>query len=157
MKNGAQHINKQIEDPSTGEVVLINTCARDVVTTFPAMKDKYDTEYPEYTPEPNALNELQPLIKGKNITIVLGTWCGDSREQLPRFLKTIDLSSIADENITFICVNRAKETEDESLENLNIDRVPTFIVYQNEEELGRIIEKPIVSIEEDLVLILSKK
>jgi len=155
MKTGAEHINKQIEDPSTGEIILINTCTRDVITAFPTMKEKYDIEYPDYTPEPNALNDLQPLLKNKNITIVLGTWCGDSREQLPHFLKTIDSSPIAKENVTFICVNRAKEIEGGLLEHLNIDRVPTFIVYHNEEELGRIIEKPIVSIEEDLVLMLS--
>jgi thiol-disulfide isomerase/thioredoxin len=157
MKTGAQHINKQIEDPSTGEIILINACTRDGITGFPAMMEKYDIEYPDYAPEPNALSDLQPLLKDKNIIVVLGTWCGDSREQLPHFLKTIDSSSFAEENITFICVDRAKETEDESLEGLNIDRVPTFIVYHNEKELGRIIEKPTISIEEDLVQILSKK
>ncbi|NRF41287.1 thioredoxin family protein [Pedobacter foliorum] len=156
MKTGAQHINKQIEDPSTGEMILINACTREVIRAFPTMKEKYDIEYPDYTPEPNALNDLLPLLKDKNITIVLGTWCGDSREQLPHFLKTIDSSSFAEENITFICVDRAKETEDELLNDLNIDRVPTFIIYHNREELGRIIEKPTISIEEDMVLILSK-
>lgn len=157
MKTGAQHINKQKEDPSTGEPILINTCTRDVITAFPSMKEKYDIEYPDYIPEPNALNDLQPLLIDKNIVVVLGTWCGDSREQLPYFLKTMDSLSFEEENITFICVDRAKETEEELLENLNIDRVPTFIVYHNEEELGRIIEKPTISIEEDMVLMLSKK
>jgi hypothetical protein len=157
METTAQHINKQIEDSLTGEIILLNTCTRDAVTTFPSMREKYDNEYLEYVPESAALNEIQPLLKNKTITIVLGTWCGDSREQLPHFLKTTDASSLDKKNITFICVDRAKKAENDLLENLDIDRVPTFIIYDDEKELGRIIEKPIISIEEDMVLILSKK
>jgi|SRR5687768_8312308 hypothetical protein len=157
MENAAQHINKQIEDHSTGEIILLNTCTRDAVTSFPAMQEKYDNEYPKYSPESAALDELQPLLENKTVIIVLGTWCGDSREQLPHFLKTIDALSPDKKNITFICVDRAKKAENGLLDNLNIDRVPTFIIYDDEKELGRIIEKPIISIEEDLVLILSKK
>nr|WP_068892344.1 thioredoxin family protein [Pedobacter panaciterrae] len=156
MENTAQHINKQTEDPLTGEIILLNTCTREAVITFPSMQEKYNNEYPAYIPEPAALSELQPLLKDKTVTIVLGTWCGDSREQLPHFLKTVDDSSLDKNNITFICVDRTKKAENGLLENLNIDRVPTFIIYDNEKELGRIIEKPIVSIEEDIVLILSK-
>ncbi|ETZ21090.1 thioredoxin family protein [Pedobacter sp. V48] len=156
MENTTQHINKQIEDYLTGEIILLNTCTRDAVTTFPAMRDKYDNEYPKYSPESAALDELRVLLEDQTVTIVLGTWCGDSREQLPHFLKTIDALSLNKKNITFICVDRAKKAENGLLDNLNIDRVPTFIIYDNEKELGRIIEKPIISIEEDLVLILSK-
>lgn len=157
METKTQYINKQTEDPLSGEIILIDTCTDDAIVAFPSMKERYDIEYPEYVPEPGALNELLPLLKDKRIVVVLGTWCGDSREQLPRFLKIIDSLSIDKKNIIFICVNRSKRAAEGLLENLNIERVPTFIVYENEKELGRIIEKPIVSIEEDLILVLSKK
>ncbi|ATP55459.1 thiol reductase thioredoxin [Pedobacter ginsengisoli] len=156
METTAPHINKQVEDSSTGEIILLNTCTRDAITTFPSMRKMYDNGYSKYIPESGALNEIELLLKGKTITIVLGTWCGDSREQLPHFLKTTDASSLDKKDITFICVDRTKKAENGSLENLNIDRVPTFIIYDDEKELGRIIEKPIISIEEDLALILSK-
>jgi hypothetical protein len=156
METTAQHINKQVEDSSTGEIILLNTCTRDAITTFPSMREMYDNGYSKYIPESGALNEIELLLKGKTITIVLGTWCGDSREQLPHFLKTTDASSLDKKDITFICVDRTKKAENGLLENLNIDRVPTFIIYEDEKELGRIIEKPIISIEEDLALILSK-
>lgn len=156
METTAQHINKQVEDSSTGEIILLNTCTRDAITTFPSMREMYDNGYSKYIPESGALNEIELLLKGKTITIVLGTWCGDSREQLPHFLKTTDASSVDKKDINFICVDRTKKAENGLLENLNIDRVPTFIIYEDEKELGRIIEKPIISIEEDLALILSK-
>jgi len=157
METTPSQLNKQLEDPLTGEIILLNTCTRDAVTTSPSMEEKYVSGYFTYIPEPAALNELQSLLKSKTIIIVLGTWCGDSREQLPHFLKIADASPINKQDITFICVDRAKKAEYGLLENLNIDRVPTFIIYDHGKELGRIIEKPVISIEEDLVLMLSRK
>ncbi|WP_449435026.1 hypothetical protein [Pedobacter steynii] len=72
-------------------------------------------------------------------------------------MKIADALPIDKQDITFICVDRAKKAEYGLLENLNIDRVPTFIIYDHRKELGRIIEKPVISIEEDLVLMLSRK
>jgi len=40
---------------------------------------------------------------------------------------------------------------------LKIERVPTFIVYDGIKELGRIIETPAETLEEDLLMILSAK
>jgi uncharacterized protein (DUF1015 family) len=48
-------------------------------------------------------------------------------------------------------VDRTKTVEKMELE---IEKVPTFIVYRNGEEIGRIIETPIKSMEEDLYEIL---
>jgi len=36
------------------------------------------------------------------------------------------------------------------IDNLDIKRVPTFIIYENGEEIGRIIETPKKSLEKDL-------
>ena len=42
-----------------------------------------------------------------------------------------------------------------NMTSLDIDRVPTFIIYKNNIEAGRIIENPITSLEQDMVNILT--
>jgi DNA integrity scanning protein DisA with diadenylate cyclase activity len=40
------------------------------------------------------------------------------------------------------------------IENLQIEKVPTLIVFEGKKEIGRIVETPEVSIEADLLKIL---
>ena len=56
-------------------------------------------------------------------------------------------------------VNRDKKNPESDIEYLNIERVPTFIFYKtggdgSKKEIGRIIETPVRSLEEDLLDIL---
>ena len=60
------------------------------------------------------------------------------------------------ENLKMICVDRDKKAEGTEVGDLNIEFVPTFIIYKNDEEVGRIIEEPKVTLEEDLKQILFK-
>lgn len=154
----AQKMNKKIEDPTKNRAILINHCTREGLVTFPEMKERYDVEYPAYKPDSLVVDSLKPLIKDQKITIVLGTWCGDSKLQLPHFFKILDALSIPEKNITLICVDGLKKAENGLTDSLGIQRVPTFIFYnKDKEETGRIIESPQTSLEKDMLLILSKK
>ena len=85
----------------------------------------------------------------------MGTWCSDSRREVPRFLKIIDGLNIPQENISIYCVDRDLSTENNEIDNLNIKAVPTFIFYRDNIELGRIVEAPTESLEIDMVKILT--
>jgi len=52
-------------------------------------------------------------------------------------------------------LDRSKRDADGLAEKYQIEFVPTFVVLQDDEEIGRIVETPIVSIEQDLVEILA--
>ena len=96
-------------------------------------------------------------IKNRNfsMTIVLGTWCPDSRREVPRMYKILDYLSIPDSNLTVICVDHNKKAGQTDIANLNIQRIPTFIIYINGQEKGRIVEHPKNTLEKDLKQILS--
>ena len=87
MNAGAQELNKKIEDPNRHKQVMLNNCTREGLVTFPEFKASYDANYANYKTDSTSLEELGKLIKGKKVTIVLGTWCGDSKYQVPNFLK----------------------------------------------------------------------
>ena len=157
MNTSAQQVNKKIMDPNRNQEILINLSTRPVLIEFPGFKDRYDLEYPNYKTDSLTLVAIKPLMKDKKVTLVMGTWCGDSKLQVPHFYKMIDDLSIPEKEVTLICVDGTKKAENGLIDKLNIERVPTFIIYENGKELGRIVESPKISLEKDLLEILSKK
>lgn len=117
----------------------------------------YNSGFDGYTFDDEAFVELSRIpVDNLTITIVLGTWCPDSRRELPRFMKIMESWGFDSENILLIGVDSYKVAPIEGYSDLNIDRVPTFIIYRNKSELGRIIEYPKASLERDMVNILSE-
>jgi len=84
----------------------------------------------------------------------MGTWCSDSRREVPRFIKILDLSEFEQNKIQIINLNREKESPGHEEKEKNIDFVPTFIINKNNNEIGRIVEFPIITLESDLFNIL---
>jgi hypothetical protein len=69
----------------------------------------------------------------------------------------VETSQCTPANIKMICVDGDKKCEDVDISGLNIEKVPTFIIYAGNKEIGRIIETPANSIESDLLQILQKQ
>lgn len=112
--------------------------------------------YDDYMPKTDVLNSVLDIpIQDLTIKIVLGTWCPDSRREVPRFMKILDLWQFPADKVTFVGVDEAKQAPVGDYASLNIERVPTFIIYKNNSEAGRIIEVPKTSLEQDMVNILS--
>jgi len=156
MNASAQELNKKMEDPNRHKEVMVNICTREGITTFEEFKASYDPNYADYKPDSAILKELGKLTKGKKITIVLGTWCGDSKYQVPHFLKMADALKLDDSDITFIAVDGSKKAENGLIDKLDIQRVPTFIINDKKGvEIGRIIETPKETLEKDMLKILT--
>lgn len=101
---------------------------------------------------------VQMIRQVKNDTDVLvffGTWCGDSKREVPRFLKVADQAGIGEERITLYGLDRTKKSPDGLTEQYGIERVPTFIFLKEGKEIGRITEYPKQSVEEDMLFILA--
>jgi thiol-disulfide isomerase/thioredoxin len=113
--------------------------------------------YDEYRPEPEVVGKLAAIDKESiSIQIVMGTWCPDSRREVPRFMKILDSWGFAVEKVTFIGVDNTKLAPVGEYEKLGIERVPTFIILENKVETGRIIENPVTSLEQDMLNILTR-
>ena len=136
---------------------LLGYFNRERMTTTPH-SEWYTKGYDGYQPDSGFLNRLKNIGKDDlTIKIVLGTWCPDSRREVPRFMRIIDLWDFPVEKITFIGVDNEKIAPVGEYEKLDIQRVPTFIFYKNNIEAGRIIEVPLTSLEQDMVNILNKE
>lgn len=151
----AQEVNKKIFDKIHNKDILINSCTRAGITTFPEFKEMYVPIYEAYIPDSTTIVELKKLIKNQKIKIVFGTWCGDSKVNVPNFYKVLDALHVKEKNIEIIAVDGNKKTENSSIDGLDIQRVPTFIISDKKgKEIGRIIEHPKTTLEGDLLIIL---
>jgi thiol-disulfide isomerase/thioredoxin len=107
----------------------------------------------QYNPDQKKLEPLKDALKNKTITIFMGTWCSDSRTQVPALLNVLDAINYDISKITLITMSEDKDTPEGFEDGKNIEYVPTIIVYNNNIEMGRIVEYPIENLESDLLKI----
>jgi thiol-disulfide isomerase/thioredoxin len=113
--------------------------------------------YDSYQPKPDVVEKLRGIITGDiTVKIVMGTWCPDSRREVPRFMRIMSVLNFPDGKITFIGVDNSKLSPVGEYSSLSIQRVPTFIFLRKNVEAGRIIENPVTSLEQDMLNILTK-
>ena len=149
-------MNQTIFDPKSNHYIMIGYCTLEGITDT-SFTSSFRKEYDNYIPDSEIIGQVTSLLDEIAVTIVLGTWCSDSREQIPRFIRIYDVLEHAIPFPILICVDREKKAGDVSLEGMNILKVPTFIIYHNNRELGRIIETPQTTLEKDFLTILRKK
>jgi len=121
----------------------------------------YDSGFKAYPPQAEKIAMLQQHLTDTEIEIFLGTWCGDSKREVPRLLKTLSQCGYDTANIKLIMVDHegvaTKASPQHEEQGKNIFRVPTAIVYQHKKEIGRIIESPVESWEKDLVKLVTRQ
>lgn len=105
-------------------------------------------------PDADVAKKLAAVPPGARIEVYVGTWCGDSRREVPRFWKALDLAGEVPFEVTYVGLNREFYAGDVSLEGKDIEAVPTFVVYRDSEEVGRVVERAVGGIESDLVALL---
>jgi thiol-disulfide isomerase/thioredoxin len=144
--------NTIVIDERSKNEVLIGLCNKSAFQ-YEIFKDWYNEGYNNYNPDEKTLNELKKIIKSENIkiTIVFGTWCSDSRREIPRFYKIIDKMEFLESDIKLIGVDTKKSSRNNLLKDIEFERIPTFIFFKNGKETGRIVEVPVTSIEQDML------
>jgi hypothetical protein len=149
----SQELNKQFTDPKDNEVMLVGYCNREGLEEgeFGKVFDEY---YSIYEPDKEVISQMRGKTDSVAIVIVMGTWCSDSQEQVPRFFKILDKIRFDDKDVTIICVDKNKEAGEIDLKKYDIQKVPTFIVYRKTRDAGRIVEKPMSTLEKDLLMLL---
>jgi thiol-disulfide isomerase/thioredoxin len=128
----------------------------DIVASFPAWNDSAAA----YAPEPAAVARLAAVARPVEVVCVMGTWCGDSRREVPRFWKVIESAANPNLRLRMFAVGRkddaaalAKSEAVGAPRDIRaawgVTLVPTFIFRADGEELGRIIETPTGTLEGD--------
>ncbi len=152
---------RNIETEEYGEILLGNISREDFSTHLPSW-------FAEYGPDPVTTSRIGDYLEDISITCVFGSWCSDSRRDIPRMWRILEMAGYPDLEINYLAVGSSRFTPESGIpEKLlrwsdrvksyyDVQRVATFIIYRNGREIGRIIESPRTSLEKDLLEILQK-
>ena len=128
------------EDPKTGKPMLLGT-----ITIEELQQEPFDEWYQMESDGYEVDTELTNAISDPGqytYEVFLGTWCGDSRRELPRMEKIFSEMGIDMSNVLIVTLDRDKISPNGEQEGKDIRYVPTLIVSKDNQEIGRIVESP---------------
>ena len=108
-----------------------------------------------------AMTEAQPKwtkgLEDLTVDIYFGSWCGDSKNYVPKFIHLWDSLGLDRDQLNLIGLYDGKENYKQGPKGeekgLKIHRVPTFIFRESDNEIARIVETPRTSLERDVAQI----
>lgn len=153
----AQDINKEIIiDDETP--FLLGKINKDGLTSE-NYNEWFSKNYEDYELDQATIKAINSKLKEYQITLFMGTWCGDSKLEVPRFYKILEACNFPKDQLTVIALSRKpymyKQSPNHYESGLNIHRVPTFIFYKDRKEVNRIVEHPVESLEKDILSIIA--
>ena len=115
----------------------------------------FQTGYDSYTPDEEAMETIDKNIGDYKIIAFMGTWCHDSKREVPKMFKILDKAGYDLSNLTIYGVDYSKTTPNKENEKYDIFRVPTFIFIKDGKEVNRFVEHPRESLAKDIAKIVS--
>jgi len=114
--------------------------------------------YEAYNPDQIIVNKIDKNIDDYSIKVFMGTWCSDSRREIPKLYRLLDIIDYNQNQLEVITTNRSKTTKQGYEKDYHIEYVPTIIFFdKNGEEVNRFVEFPQESLEEDILKIVTKQ
>ena len=149
----AQSLNQKLIDPDLDREILLGEVNEEGLKDAVFVED-WQESYDIYLPDRVVTRKLKRIFrknKDIHIKVFLATWCSDSQQHLPHFVKLAHEAKL--KNTKYYALNRQKGMDDLDFIDVyafGIELVPTFIIYKGELEIGRIIEAPSASLEKDI-------
>ena len=105
----------------------------------PWFKSRYDA----YTPNTEMLKQCnEAALEGVTVKLLMATWCGDSKRNVPIFYKIMDELGIEEDKLQVWALDRRKQGPNNEQQRFGVFRVPTIIFYRDDVEIGRFVERP---------------
>lgn len=149
------------QDAAQKPAIIYGDCHVDKLKQVP-YDQWFTTGYETYIPNADITSQLKKItLKDISIQAYFGSWCGDSKRELPRFMKLMDAVSFPQSQLQIIGLGGSdslyKQGPAQEEKGKGIFRVPTFIIMKQGKEIARINEYPVNSLEKDLLQILQGK
>lgn len=111
--------------------------------------------YESYTPSAEALETIEENIDDYQIKVFMGTWCGDSKREVPKFFKLLDKVGYDKSKLVVYAVTYNKTLPSGLAKEYDINYVPTIIFLKDGKEVDRFVEYAQESLEADIAKIVS--
>ncbi len=146
-----QVVNQRVID-SRGNEQLLGQLTEEALSS-PPFRQWYTRSLDAYQPDKTVLSGINNL-RDYEIEVFMGTWCSDSQREVPRLMRILRELRFPRDQLAIVGVNRTtnqlKQSPNGEEAGKNIHRVPTIIFYKDGEEVSRIVESPIATLEQDV-------
>lgn len=153
----SQTVNHQVLD-NKGNAMLLGTITKNGLKQAP-FNNWFNKNHDNYNVNNKITNKLKDSLKQYTIKVFLGTWCGDSKKEIPRFFNILEAANFPESKLEIFALDRKndayKQGPNGEEKGMNIHRVPTFIFYKNGKEINRIVEHPKETLERDILKIVN--
>jgi len=156
IKTDSIEYNRVVLDTNIEKAIMIGYCTEEGISSSPIFSNYYSKEYNNYTPKLDFLETLNDDLNNVRIVVIFGSWCPDSQREVPRLMRILDELNYPLDSLSIIGVNRLKTVPDVDIKRYMIEFVPTIIFYRDNFEIGRIVESPLETLEDDIASILMK-
>ncbi len=95
-----------------------------------------------YKPAPETVSALKAADKDTTVTLLFGTWCPDSKNYVPKLLKTLKAAGNDHLHVLLIGIDNQFQNPLDTIQSRRVINVPTMIVEREGHELGRMVETP---------------
>lgn len=114
------------------------------------------TEYTAYNPDHSVIADLKSKWNDSiSVKVIGGNWCSDTRRELPRLCKVLDVVGANADLFGYYKVDRDKKpVQQDFAAEQSVTRVPTVFVFRGNKLAGQIVETPGKSWENDLSVLL---
>ena len=138
-----------------GNEILVGKISYAQMTQYSAAW--FDKEYDLYKVNAERLAQIKPLLKDKRVVLLMGTWCEDSQREVPGMMKILNAAGYNTAEMEIIAVDEDKKTVEGLEKKFALTYIPALIFFDGENEVNRIVEFPINTLEQDMLDILSGK
>lgn len=151
----AQPTYERIRDKDTKALVYVGQLSYYDLDKEPEFK-WFEKGVYNYEPDIAAMAYLKSHLKDYEMVTVIGTWCEDSHELIPKLYRVLkDANYPIKQRHSLYALDLSKKGLNKEEEKYDIESVPTIILYKDGEEAGRIVESIVAdTIEEDLQAII---
>lgn len=112
--------------------------------------------YNLYEPDRETISYLKKAIKKYNMVVLMGTWCEDSHNMMPRLYKVLRMIDYPLNKFVMYGLDREKQGTKGEEKKYAVSSVPTVILFHDGQEIGRITELVEKSVEADLAAIIEE-
>ena len=137
--------------PSGASHDLVGEVSAEQILAVPGWAREHD----DADIDESAARGLAEVAPGATLDVYLGSWCSDSRREVPRFLRALSFVGAVPFSVRYVGVDRALAEPAALLAGEDIRFVPTFIVRRGGAEVGRVVESAPRGIEVELQALLT--
>lgn len=102
----------------------------------------FSANYNRYQPDTKQLSTCKEgSMEGITVKLLMATWCGDSKRNVPVFYKIMDTLGFDEEQLQVWALDRRKHGPNNEQARFGVTRVPTIIFYRDDVEIGRFVER----------------